>query len=103
MNYNQLRRQMIIAMGSRCSECGEVFDPDDLIIHHVAWEHGQPLGYGKGRREVFEWARTGKIPEGIKLLCDDCNRKKHGYRPSKRRIFDLESIERSHRSGETNS
>jgi len=94
-SFKELRRQMIIQMGSTCSGCGKKFDPSELIIHHI----NQPLGYNVGkRREVYEWHKTGKLPEGVKLLCDDCNRKEHNYRPSKRRIFGLEGMPDAHRS-----
>lgn len=87
--FKELRRRMIVALGSRCAECGDKFDPSDLIIHHKAFERGKTIGYNKRERfrVVHEWARTGKLPIDIELLCDDCNRKRHGYRPSKRRIF----------------
>ena len=79
-------------MGARCAECGKVFDPDELIIHHLAFESGKTIGYNKPERfaVVYEYARTGKLPKDVELLCDDCNRKRHGYRPSKQRIFGLE-------------
>jgi hypothetical protein len=83
------RKQMIFAMGSRCAECGKEFPPDNLIIHHVAFEEGHKLGYGNPVRYevVYEYARTGKLPDDVKLLCDSCNRKRHNYRPSRREIF----------------
>jgi len=80
---------MITQMGSTCSECGKRVNPSHLIIHHI----NQPLGYKRTRsREVYEWHKTGKLPEGVKLLCDDCNRAEHKYRPSKRTIFGLEGM-----------
>ena len=87
----ELRRAMIRALGSRCHDCGKEFDPDDLIIHHLGFERGQPLGYERSRsKEIYEYARTGRLPTDVILLCDDCNRKRHGYRTSKRRIFGLD-------------
>lgn len=89
MNLSEIRRQMVIAMGSCCSECGKAFDPDELIIHHTGFEAGKQLGYQSPVRneEIREYARSGRIPEGSKLLCDRCNRERHNYRPSKRDIF----------------
>ena len=90
-SVKELRRQMIRALGSRCAQCGAVFDPDDLIVHHLSFERGEPLGYKRSRaEETVEYGRTGKLPTDVELLCDDCNRKRHGYRPSKRRIFGFE-------------
>jgi 5-methylcytosine-specific restriction endonuclease McrA len=89
MSLKEQRRLMVVAMGSRCVDCGNEFDPDDLIVHHLAFERGQPLGYQSPQRtdEVREFMRTGKTPSDAVLLCDRCNRKRHGYRPSKRDIF----------------
>jgi 5-methylcytosine-specific restriction endonuclease McrA len=84
----QVRREMIRKMGSRCADCGQVFHPDDLIIHHKAFDRGEPLGYERSRSlEVLEYMRTGKLPTDVKFFCDRCNRKHHGYRPSKEKIF----------------
>lgn len=95
---------MIRAMGSCCSECGKEFNPDDLVVHHTSFEDGKTLGYQSPVRnaEIRECIRSGKIPEGSKLLCDSCNRKKHKYRPSKRDIFcdRLQKFDRSARTGE---
>jgi biotin operon repressor len=98
MDLTEGRRAMVRAMGSRCSDCGNEFDPDMLIIHHSGFERGERLGYQSPQRneEVREFMRTGKIPEGSKLLCDSCNRKKHKYRPSKRDIFG-DRLRRPHR------
>jgi hypothetical protein len=89
MNITEARRQMIRAMGSRCSACNVEFDPDEFVIHHIGFEEGQTLGYQSPIRneEIREYARSGRIPEGSQLLCDRCNRKRHNYRPSKRDIF----------------
>jgi len=86
MRYYELRRQMILAMGSRCAMCNKIFDPKNLIIDHIDFP-GMKIGYNIGRREVYKWHQTGQIPQNIRLLCDDCNRKRHGYRPSKKNIF----------------
>lgn len=87
--FKELRRRMIIAMGSRCAECGKKFDPSDLIIHHKAFERGKTIGYNKAERfaVVYEWVRRGKLPTDIVLLCDSCHRRRHGYRPSRQEIF----------------
>jgi len=82
---------MIYAMGSRCSDCGKVFHPDKLIVDHIKFDDGQRLGYNSPERHrlVDEFGRTGKLPdpEEVRLLCDRCNRKRHGYRPSRKEIF----------------
>lgn len=86
----EARREMIRKMGSRCSDCGKVFHPDDLIIHHTAFDRGQPLGYHRNRsKEVLHYMRTGELPDPneVKLFCDRCNRKHHGYRKSREEIF----------------
>jgi hypothetical protein len=104
MNITEARRQMVYAMGSRCSECGKEFDPDEFVIHHTGFEAGERLGYQSPIRnaEIREYARTGKIPEGSKLLCDGCNRKRHDYRPSRQEIFGdrFRKFDRSARTGE---
>ena len=93
-HLSESRRRMIIAMGSRCADCGQVLDPSLLIIHHPAFERGQPLGYQHPSRweAVYEWERTGRIPKGVELLCDRCNRKRHGYRASMQDIFGKREI-----------
>lgn len=86
----EARRSLVYAMGSRCADCGNVFDPDDLIIDHIAFPSVK-IGSGgvcpQRREEVEEFMRTGKIPEGTRLLCDHCNRKRHKYRPSNMELF----------------
>jgi hypothetical protein len=91
MGLKEIRRNLVIAMGSRCSECGVSFEPDALIIHHTKFEEGKPLGYEDNehlrQKMLYEFARTGKIPPDTELLCDRCNRKRHKYRRSNRDIF----------------
>lgn len=90
LTRKQARREMIRKMGSRCADCGKVFHPDKLIIHHFAFDRGEPLGYERNRsEEVLEYMRTGRLPDPneVDLKCDRCNRKHHGYRPSKEEIF----------------
>jgi hypothetical protein len=80
---------MVIAMGSTCSACGQELSPDRLIIHHTNFDIGLPLGYLHPDRYKMldEFRRLGKIPPNVELLCDDCNRKRHKYRPSFKTIF----------------
>jgi hypothetical protein len=89
MDLKQIRRQLVIAMGSTCSGCGAKSEPDALVIHHTQFEQGKPLGYNNRQRQemLYEFARTGKVPPDTKLLCDRCNRKRHKYRPSNADIF----------------
>ena len=83
---------MVKAMGGKCSECGKTLPPEQLIIHHTAFEQGKKLGSGNYERinMLYEFAQTGVIPEGVRLLCDRCNRKRHKYRPSNLDIFGAE-------------
>ena len=92
MNLKQIRDKMVKAMGGKCSECGKNLPSDQLIIHHTAFEKGKKLGSGNYERinMLYEFARTGVIPEGVRLLCDRCNRKRHKYRPSNLDIFGAE-------------
>ena len=85
----ELRRRLVIAMGSRCADCKRYLDPSELIINHKGFERGEKLGGGSPirRRELYEWKRTGEIPKETELLCKRCHRKYHGYRPSNRDIF----------------
>jgi 5-methylcytosine-specific restriction endonuclease McrA len=89
MDLKEVRRRMVIAMGSKCAGCGRTFDPDLLIIHHIGFDQGKPLGYLHPDRYKMldEFRRTGKIPPDVRLLCDRCNRKRHGYRPSLTDLF----------------
>lgn len=85
------RRRMILLMGSTCNNCGQRFDPDDLIIDHLAFDRGDKLGHNNPRRYALlnRFIKTGKLPtpDEAQLLCDSCNRKRHGYRPSREEIF----------------
>lgn len=89
MNLKEARRRMVVAMGSTCSECGRLFDPDDLIIHHTGFDKGKLLGYRHPDRYKMlkDFKETGKLPQDAELLCDRCNRKRHKYRPSFADIF----------------
>ena len=88
MNLKEGRRALVQAMGSRCAECGNVFDPDALTIDHIAFP-AVKIGMGNPQRrlEVEEFIRIGRIPARICLLCDHCNRKRHKYRPSNIELF----------------
>jgi 5-methylcytosine-specific restriction endonuclease McrA len=80
--------RMIMLMGNICAKCGKRFHSDDLIIDHLAFDKGVRLGYDRSRAdEVWHFARTGELPKDVQLLCDRCNRKRHGYRPSREDIF----------------
>jgi len=89
MNWKMLRESMIAAMGYTCKRCGKKFKSGQLIIHHIGFDKGKPLGYqSKKRYETLkEFAMTGKIPKDVVLLCVSCNRRHHRYKPSFEEIF----------------
>ena len=62
----------------------------------MGFDKGKPLGYNNSERvnQLYEFARTGKVPEDTRLLCDRCNRKHHRYRRSNVDIFGSAPVRR---------
>jgi len=89
LSLKEVRRRMVIAMGCCCAACGQRFTPDQLIIHHKGFDKGMLLGYRHPSRYKMlkDFKEKGIIPPDAELLCDDCNRKRHKYRPSFKKIF----------------
>lgn len=78
--WRKLRHEAIMAYGGyRCACCGET-EPAFLSLDHIAndgAQHRRALGYGgngKGASTAtLAWLRRRGYPEGIQVLCMNCN------------------------------
>jgi predicted nucleic-acid-binding Zn-ribbon protein len=68
-NLKELRLQLIMALGARCELCG-CTDLSKLQIDHTKRRVGSQ---GDRTRELLEFANTGLIPDGVRVLCRKCN------------------------------
>lgn len=79
--YHKIRHDVIMAYGGyECVCCGET-EPAFMTIDHInndGAEHRNSLGFsdgnGKGATgKFYRWLRDNNYPEGIQVLCFNCN------------------------------
>lgn len=78
----RLKKECLIAYGSKCSCCGEQ-QYEFLSLDHVnndGAKHRKEIG-GGGR--IYAWAKKHSYPPNLQILCFNCNLSKgfHGYCP----------------------
>lgn len=87
-SYERLKLEVFTKYGGKCEYCG-VSDFDILTIDHALQngaEHRRAQAISGGNR-MYYWLRSNGYPEGLRLLCYNCNIKAFRiYQREQRRI-----------------
>ena len=80
--YSKLRLEVLTAYSNgtpSCQCCGEI-QLEFLALDHInndGAKHRRLLGRDRGTTQVYIWARENGYPQGLQVLCHNCNIGKH--------------------------
>ena len=74
-----IRKEVLIAYGNKCIQCGEVRQ-GCLELDHIGnngAEHRRELKIKGGSNAMTQWLHRNNYPSGFQILCGNCHRLKH--------------------------
>ncbi len=75
INYDKLKREVIIAYGRECYCCGETEIAFLCVDHSFNDGETHRKSFGRGASNFYYWLRRNRFPKnlGLRVACANCN------------------------------